>query len=101
MSSFAPKGNRSDVDAGEEVTCAIVLADGDGATPLELAEEVFDEAPRLMEFSIEGAWRWSIGLGRDDRDITGCAQGLAHRRAGIESLVANNASVSAALADPI
>jgi hypothetical protein len=40
------------VDCGEEISGGFVVASGDGAVLLELAEEIFDEVARLVGFFV-------------------------------------------------
>ena len=55
------------MDGGEEVSGGLVVARGDGAELLELAEEVFDEMARLVHLFVERAGDFAVAPGRDDR----------------------------------
>ena len=75
------------MDGGEEVSSELVIAGGDGAVLLELAEEVFDQMARLVEFLVVRPGRRAIALGRDHRDFVGGGEGLDHPGIGVERLV--------------
>lgn len=75
------------MDSGEEVAREFVVARGDGAELLELAEEVLDQMARLVELLIVGPRRGTIALGRDDRQLAGGGELLDHPGVGIERLI--------------
>src|SRR5260370_12611189 len=55
------------MDCGEEISGGFVVARCDGAKLLELAEEIFDEMPRLVHLFVEGARDFAVALGGDHR----------------------------------
>ena len=63
------------MDCGEEVSGGFVVAGGDSAILLELAEEVLDEISRLVDLFVVVALDFAIALRRD------------HPFVGIEGLV--------------
>jgi hypothetical protein len=75
------------VDCGEEISGSFVVAGGDGAVLLELAEEILDEVAGLVGVFVEIALNLSIALGRDHEQLSPCKQRLDHPLVGIESLV--------------
>ena len=75
------------MDAGEEVAGELVVARGDGAELLELAEEVLDQVARLVELFVVGARCHAIALGWDHRALAGGGKRLDHPGIGIERLV--------------
>ena len=75
------------MDSGEEVACELVVARGDGAELLELAEEVLDQVACLVEVLVVGARYRAIDLGRDHRDLVGGGERLDHPGIGVERLV--------------
>jgi hypothetical protein len=92
VSSFEPHGDGGEVDASEEVGGALVVAGGDCAELLELAEEILDEPAVLVEFTVEVAWKLPMALGRDDRDDTGLSKRFQDARLAVEGLVAEEIS---------
>jgi hypothetical protein len=75
------------MDCGEEISGGFVVARGDGAVLLELAEEVLDEVACLVGFFIVVALDFAIAPGRDHDRLPPCQQGLDHPLVGIEGLV--------------
>ena len=89
MSSIEPDESGDQVNAGQEASCGLVVAGGDGPELLELGDEVLDQMPGLIEVFVKGA-RCRPGLPRwDDRRLAGLGQRLEHPRVGIERLVGN------------
>ena len=75
------------VNAGQEASCGLVVAGGNGPELLELGEEVLDQMPGLVEVLVEGA-RCLAGLARgDDGRLAGFSERLEHALVGIERLV--------------
>ena len=75
------------MDAGEEVAGELVVARGDGAELLELAEEVLDQMARLVELLVVRPRRGAVALGRDHRELAGGGERLDHPGIGVERLV--------------
>src|SRR5450432_3283903 len=76
-----------EVDCGEKISGGFVVASGDGAVLLELAEEIFDEVARLVGFFVEIALNLAVALGWDHKRLSPCKQRLDHPLVGIEGLV--------------
>ena len=77
------------MNAGQEASCGLVIAGGNGPELLELGEEVLDQMPGLVEVFVEGAWCLA-GLARwDDRCLAGFRERLEHPLVGIERFVGN------------
>ena len=87
MSSIERYDDSCGIDAGQEVDCTLVIARGDGAELLELAEEVFDEMALLVEFAIVGARLLAAGNGGNHRHLAGRQQGRDDARVGVEGSV--------------
>lgn len=77
------------MDAGEEVAGELVVARGDGAELLELAEEVLDQVARFVERFVVGPRRRAAALGRDHRQLAGGGERFDHPGIGVECLVGN------------
>jgi len=75
------------MDCGEEISGGFVVASGDGAVLLELAEEILDEMARLVHLVVKAALDFAIGLGRDYQGLACRKQGFDHAFVGIESFV--------------
>ncbi len=75
------------MDGGEEISCGLVIAGGDRAELLEFTEEVLDRMARLVEFSVEIAWRHAVLPGRDDSRFAGGCEWLEDPIVGIEGLI--------------
>ena len=87
MSSIEPDESGDQVNAGQEASCGLVVAGGNGPELLELGEEVLDQMPGLVEILVKGA-RCLAGFARwDDRHLAGFSQRREHPRVGIERLV--------------
>ena len=77
------------MDAGQEASCGLVVAGGNGSELLELGEEVLDQMPGLVEVFVEGA-RCRPGLPRWDHGcLAGLGQRFEHPLVGIEGFVGN------------
>ena len=77
------------MDAGQEASCSLVVAGGNGPELLELGEEVLDEVAGLVEVFVEGA-RCLPGFPRwDDGRLAGLGQRFEHPLVRIERLVGN------------
>ena len=87
MSSIEPDCSACQVDCGEKIDGGFVVARGDSAELLELAEEVFNEVTRFVEFDVIRARIFAGALGRDHRDLSRHPQPLYHPFIGIERLV--------------
>jgi hypothetical protein len=75
------------VNAGQEASCGLVVAGGDGPDLLELGEEVLDQMPGLVEVFVKGA-RCRPGLPRWDHGcLAGLGQRFEHALVGIERFV--------------
>src|SRR4051795_4116788 len=89
MSSIEPDESGGEVNAGQEASCGLVVAGGDGPELLELGEEVLDQMPGLVEVFVKGA-RCLAGFARwDDRCLAGFGQRFEHALVRIERLVGN------------
>src|SRR4051794_8379209 len=89
MSSIEPDESGGEVNAGQEASCGLVVAGGDGPELLELGEEVLDQMPGLVEVFVEGA-RCLPGFPRwDDGRLAGLGQRFEHPLVRIERLVGN------------
>ena len=89
MSSIEPDESGGQVNAGQEASCGLVVAGGNGPELLELGEEVLDQMPGLVEVFVKGA-RYLAGLARGDhRRLTSLGQRLEHPLVRIERFVGN------------
>ena len=87
MSSIKPDESGGQVNAGQEASCGLVVASGDGPELLELGEKVLDQVACRVEVVVEGA-RYLAGLARGDhRRLASLGQRLEHPRVGIECFV--------------
>src|SRR3954449_11035306 len=87
MSSIEPDESGGKVNAGQEASCGLVVAGGNGSELLELGEEVLDEVPGLVEVFVKGA-RCLAGFARwDDGRLAGLGQRFEHPLVRIERLV--------------
>ena len=77
------------MNAGQETSCGLVIAGGNGPELLELGEEVLDQMPGLVEVCVKGARRLAGFPRWDDRRLTGLGQRLEHPLVGIEGFVGN------------
>src|SRR4029077_15069894 len=66
------------MDCGEEISGGFVVASGDGAVLLELAEEILDEVACLIGVFVEIALNLAVALGRDHERLFPCKQRLDH-----------------------
>src|SRR4029434_8348589 len=84
MSSIEADESGGEVNAGQEASCGLVIAGGDGPELLELGEEVLDQMPGLVEVFVKGARRLA-GFPRWDHGcLAGLGQRLEHPLVGIE-----------------
>src|SRR3954449_2724660 len=89
MSSIEPDESGGEVNAGQETSCGLVVAGGDGPELLELGEEVLDQMPGLVKVWVKGA-RCRPGLPRWDHGcLAGLGQRFEHPLVGIEGFVGN------------
>ena len=87
MSSIEPDESGDQVNAGQEASCGLVVAGGDGPKLFELGEEVLDQMPGLVEVFVKGA-RCRPGLPRWDHGcLAGVSQRLEYPLVGIERFV--------------
>ena len=77
------------MDAGQEASCGLVVAGGNGPELLELGEEVLDQVPGLVEVFVKGARRLAAFARWDDRRLAGLGQRLEYPLVGIEGFVGN------------
>jgi hypothetical protein len=77
------------VNAGEEVASELVVAGGDGAELLQLAKEVFDQVPHLVEVSVEVPRHRAVALGRDHRGFPGGGEPVDDPAIDVIRLVGN------------
>src|SRR3954452_1981402 len=94
MSSIEPDSCACDVDAGEEVSCGLVIPGCDGPELLELSEEVLDEMARLVEVAVERAVLASVRLGWNDGGLAGSGQRCPDPLVSVERLVGLSWSAS-------
>ncbi len=87
MSSIEPDESGGKVNAGQEASCCLVVAGGNGPELLELGEKVLDQMPGLVEVFVEGARRLAAFAGWDDRRLAGVSQRLEYPLVGIERFV--------------
>jgi hypothetical protein len=87
VSSIEPDDGGGEVDRGQEVDGAFVVAGGDGAVLLELGEEILDEVARLVQGLVVGARVLAVGLGRDHGRFARLPQRSDHPLLGVERLV--------------
>src|SRR5260370_41834999 len=87
MSSIEPDDSSREVDCCDEISGGVVVAGGDGAVLLELAEEILDEVACLVGVFVEIALNLAVALGRDHDRLSPCKQRLSHPLVGIEGLV--------------
>src|SRR5260370_131053 len=78
------------MDCGEEISGGFVVARCDGAKLLELAEEIFDEMPRLVHLFVEGARDGADALAGVHRGVTRGKDRVDHALVVIISLVCEN-----------
>ena len=75
------------MNAGQEASCGLVVAGGNGPELLERGEEVLDQVPGRVEVFVKGA-RCLAGLARwDHRRLTGISERREHALVGIERFV--------------
>ena len=89
MSSIEPDEGGGEVNAGEEASCGLVVAGGNGPELLELGKEVLDQMPGLVEVFVKGARRLAGFARWDDGRLAGFGQRLEHPLIRIERLVGN------------
>src|SRR3954469_14981478 len=77
------------MDAGQEASCGLVVAGGNGPELLELGEEVLDEVACLVEVFVEGARRLPGFPRWDDGCLASLGQRIKHPLVRIERLVGN------------
>ena len=87
MSSIEPDESGGEVNAGQEASCGLVVAGGDGPELLELGEEGLDQMPGLVEVCVKGARRRAGFARGDDGRLAGLGQRREHALVGIERLV--------------
>jgi len=87
MSSIEPDECSGEIDAGQEVDGALVVASGDGTELFDPAEEIFDQVSGFVEVLVVGALDLSVALGWDHRGFAGRPQGFDHALIGVVSLV--------------
>jgi len=75
------------MDRSEEVSRGFVVAGGDRSELFEFAEEIFDQAARLVKFPVVISAFFAIALWRNDRLLSGGQKRLDHSLVGIVSLV--------------
>ena len=75
------------MDCGEEISGGFVVAGGDSAVLLDLAEEILDEVTCFVGIFVEIALNLAVALGRDHERFSACKQRLDYPLVGIESLV--------------
>src|SRR4051795_8185981 len=92
MSSIEPDESGGEVNAGQEASCGLVVAGGNGPELLELGEEVLDQMPGLVEVFVKGARRLAGFPRWDDRRLAGFGQRLEHSLVGIQSPVCHKRS---------
>jgi hypothetical protein len=76
------------VNAGEKVSCELVVACGDGTKVLEFIEEALDEIALAVERKVTRRRRLAIGFGRDHRGDFSLGKPVAER-IGIVCLIAD------------
>ena len=82
------------MDSGEEVSGRLVVAGGDGAVLLELAEEVLDEVAGLVGVFVEIALNLAVALGGITTDFPRASNGSITRSSASKALSASNASAA-------
>src|SRR5215207_4706433 len=87
MSSIEPDESGGEVNAGQEASCGLVVAGGNGPELLELGKEVLDQVPGLVEVFVKGAWCLAGFARWYHRRLAGFGQRVAHPRVGIERFV--------------
>ena len=92
MSSIEPDESGGEVNAGQEASCGLVVAGGNGPELLELGEEVLDQVTRLVQGCVVRARVLAVGLGRDHGRSAGLPQGPDHPLLGVERLVGDQGS---------
>ena len=60
------------MNCGEEISCELVIARGDGAELLELAEEILDQVSRFIEMLVIRARALAIGAGGNEPPLKSC-----------------------------
>ena len=89
MSSIQAYEACDEVDGCEEVSRGFVVARCDCPELLELAEEILDEVPRLVEFLVVVALYRPITPGRDYRDLVAAASSSITRASASKALSAS------------
>ena len=87
MSSIEPDGYGGQVNAGQEASCGLVGAGGDGPERLELGKEVRDQMPGRVEVFVKGARRLAGFARWDDRRLAGVSERREHPLVGLKRLV--------------
>lgn len=77
------------MDAGEEVSCSLVVSGGDGTELFEFGEEILDQMTRLVELLIIVARQTAVRFRRDHCAFAGLRQWREHPLIGIECLIAD------------
>jgi len=54
------------VQESDETTCEFVIASGNASTPLEFADETFDDVAFSVADAVTVPWLFAIAAGRDD-----------------------------------
>jgi hypothetical protein len=75
------------VDCGEKVSRGFVVASGDGAILLELAEEILDEMSRFIGVLVEIALDFAVAFGWNNERLSAGEQRLDDTFVSIEGFV--------------
>ena len=75
--------------AGQEASCGLIVAGGNGPELLELGKKVLDQVPGLVEVFVKGARCLSALARGDDGRLASLGQRLEHALVGIERFVGN------------
>ena len=87
MSSVEEDDSGSEVNSGQEISCELVVACGDGAKVLEFVEETLDEMAFTIEREVAIPRRFAIGFWRNRRGDFSLSESV-NQRIGVVSLVA-------------
>ena len=75
------------MNSGQEISCELVVACGDGAKVLEFVEETLDEMAFTIEREVAIPRRFAIGFWRNHRGNSSLSESV-NQRIGVVSLVA-------------
>ena len=75
------------MDAGEKVSCGLIVTGRESSELLELTDEILDQRARLVQFFIKIARRLATALGWDYWGLARRYEGFDHAFIGIEGFI--------------